>query len=120
MTDLTLLAAGALANGASGSGAPAHLDPVRLFMDADIVVKCVLAALIMASVWGWTIIISFALRVGALKRKTEAYEADFWKARDIDAFQNERASGKGADLPVAKVVSAALGEWRRSVSGKVD
>jgi biopolymer transport protein TolQ len=49
-----------------------------------------------------------------------SYEAEFWKSRDIDAFQAERGGGKNADLPVAKVVSAALAEWRRSATGKID
>ena len=116
MTVFSLLAVASLG---AGSPAPSHLDPVKLFLDADIVVKCVLAGLGSASVWVWTIILSFGLRMASLKRRTEAYEADFWKARDIDAFQKERST-RGGELPVAKVVQAALGEWRRSVQGKVD
>ena len=110
MTVLSLLAA----------GTPTHLDPVRLFLDADIVVKAVIGGLILASVWVWTILLSFGFRLAGLRRKSDTYEADFWKSRDIDAFQAERGSGDNADLPVAKVVSAALGEWRRSATGKID
>jgi len=112
MTVLSLLAAAA--------GAPSHLDPVRLFLDADIVVKVVMGGLLAASVWVWTILLSFGFRLAGLRRKSDTYEADFWKSRDIDAFQAERGSGDNADLPVAKVVSAALGEWRRSATGKID
>ncbi|NBC35153.1 protein TolQ [Novosphingobium sp. FSY-8] len=119
MTDLSLLSLAA-ASLPAGGGAPSHLDPLALFMNADIVVKCVLAALAAASVWGWMIILSFGIRVSVLRRGSDEYEAEFWKARDIDAFQNARSGGKTADLPVAKVVSAALSEWRRSVGGKVD
>ena len=123
MSELSLLApavSGAVSVALSG-GAPAHLDPVRLFMDADIVVQVVLVALVLASVWVWTIIISFSARMLGLVRGTNSYEGDFWKARDIEGFQADRtASKKGADLPVAKIVAAALGEWRRSVAGKVD
>ena len=123
MSELSLLApavSGAVSVALSG-GAPAHLDPVKLFMDADIVVQVVLVALVLASVWVWTIIISFSVRMLGLVRGTNSYEGDFWKARDIEGFQADRtASKKGADLPVAKIVAAALGEWRRSVAGKVD
>jgi len=112
MTTLSLLAAAA--------GAPSHLDPVRLFLDADIVVKVVMGGLLLASVWVWTILLSFGFRLAGLRRKADTYEADFWKSRDIDAFQAERGSGENADLPVARVVSAALGEWRRSATGKID
>jgi len=65
MTAFDLLAA------ASASGAPTRLDPVRLFMDADIVVKIVMAGLLLASLWTWTIIVAFWLRMGTL-----AHEAD--------------------------------------------
>lgn len=115
MTVTMLLALGA----AGAEGAPTHLDPVRLFLDADPVVQFVLAALVAASVWVWTIIITFSLRIAGLKKKTEAYEAEFWTARDLDAFQKS-AKGQQVDLPAAKVVAAALSEWRRSVGPKVD
>ena len=102
---------------AGATAAPSHLDPVKLFLDADIVVRVVMGGLLLASVWVWTIILSFGLRMGALRRKCDGYETDFWQARDIDAFQAER--GKG-DLPSAKVAAAGLAEWRRSITGKVD
>ena len=59
MTQLALIAA------AAGS-APAHLDPVKLFLSADIVVQVVMAGLILASVWVWTIVVSFSLRMGGV------------------------------------------------------
>ena len=93
----------------------AHLNPVRLFLDADIVVQVVMAGLILASVWVWTIIVAFSLRSSAIRKRCDAYERDFWKAGDIDAFQAER--GKG-DVPVARVAAAGLAEWRRSTGAK--
>jgi len=59
---------------AAGAGAPAHLNPVKLFMDADIVVQLVMVGLLLASVWVWTIVVSFSLRMGAVKRADRAYE----------------------------------------------
>jgi biopolymer transport protein TolQ len=106
MTILSLLAA---------AGAPTRLNPVKLFLDADIVVQVVMIGLILASIWVWMIIVAFSLRMGAVRRRSAAYEEDFWKARDFEAFQAER--GKG-DVPSAKVAAAGFGEWRRSASGK--
>ena len=54
MSSLTLFAAAA---------APTRLDPIRLFLDADIVVQLVMAGLLLASIWVWMIIVSFSLRV---------------------------------------------------------
>lgn len=107
MTDLTLLAAAA--------GAPKHLDPVALFLQADIVVQVVMAGLVLASIWVWTIIAGFSLRYRRLGAANAEYERDFWKADDIDAFQAER--GKG-DVPAARVAGAAIAEWRRSTKGR--
>jgi biopolymer transport protein TolQ len=110
MTQLSLLAVAA--------EAPRHLNPVKLFLDADIVVQLVMAGLIVASIWVWTIIISFSLRHAGIVKRCEAYEREFWKARDIDAFQAEHV---GEDTPSARVAAAGLAEWRRSTgNGKVD
>ncbi len=103
-----LLAAGAAA-------APTRLNPVELFLHADIVVQIVMGALVLASVWVWTIILGFSLRMMSVTRKCDAYEEEFWDARDIDAFHKEQ---KGKDIPSARVVGAALAEWRRSTAGK--
>lgn len=112
---MTLFVQLAAAAGPLAADAPRHLNPLRLFLDADVVVKVVMAGLILASIWVWTIIVSFSLRHAALRRRCDAYERDFWKAENIDAFQAER--GKG-DVPSAKVAAAGLAEWRRSVSAK--
>ena len=98
--------------------APTRLDPVKLFFDADIVVQSVMAGLVIASVWVWAIIISFSLRMAGIAKRTEAYERDFWKAADIDAFQAERGAKEAGEIPSARVVAAGLGEWRRSTAAK--
>ena len=94
---------------------PGHLNPVKLFLDADIVVQLVIAGLMLASVWVWTIIVSFSLRSSALRRRCDSYEREFWQAGDIEAFQS--AQGK-SDIPSARVAAAGLAEWRRSTGAK--
>ena len=111
MTQLALIAA------AAGS-APAHLDPVKLFLDADIVVQVVMAGLILASLWVWTIIVGFSLRHSRIVKACDSYERDFWKASDIDAFQAEFGGKNGGDVPSARVAAAGVAEWRRSLGGK--
>ncbi|MFY7838412.1 MAG: protein TolQ [Novosphingobium sp.] len=102
-----------LANGVSF--APTSLNPVQLFLDADYVVQGVMVGLVLASIWTWTIIIGFSLKMGSVQRGCDKYERAFWETRDIDAFQKEQ---KGKDLPSLRVANAALAEWRRSTSGK--
>jgi len=110
MTELSLLAVAA-----ATAGSPERLNPVKLFLDADIVVQGVMVGLILASVWVWAIIVSFSLRMGGVRRRCDAYEEDFWDAADFDAFQQRR--GKG-NVPTAKVAAAGLEEWRNSSRSK--
>jgi len=102
-----------LAEGAVG--APTRLNPVQLFLHADIVVQIVMGALVLASVWVWTIIVGFSLRMASVSRSCGRYEEAFWEARDVDTFQKEEGR---KNIPSARVVNAALAEWRRSTNGK--
>ncbi|WP_033926075.1 protein TolQ [Sphingomonas sp. 35-24ZXX] len=92
------------------------LSPLKLFMEADLVVKAVMIGLALASIWTWTIIISFGLKIGKIGRDNAAFEQDFWKAGDIDAFYKARGH---ETLPSARVLAAGVGEWRRTTKGKV-
>ena len=55
---------------AAATPAPTHLDPIQLVLHADIVVQVVIAGLVLASIWVWTIIVSFALRMGSVRRQS--------------------------------------------------
>ena len=94
------------------------MSPITLFLQADLVVKFVMVGLLIASIWTWAIIFSFFSRIGRTRRRIDLFERDFWKAEDIDAFH--RIQGD-SDLPIAKVFSAGVAEWRRSTAnGSVD
>jgi len=88
------------------------LSPIALFLQADIVVKAVMIGLLLASVWTWTIILSGSMALDKAFKASKAFETDFWKSEDIDRFYD----GPGRqDVPAAKVFSAGVSEWRRSV-----
>ena len=55
---------------AAAATAPTRLDPVELFLQADIIVQAVMVGLLLASVWVWTIIVSFSMRIGGLSKKS--------------------------------------------------
>ena len=93
----------------------ATFSPLKLFMDADWVVKLVIIGLALASIWAWTIIVSFIAKMARINKATEKFEREFWKSGDIDGFYGSH--GK-SDLPVARVFSAGVAEWRRSTNGK--
>ena len=43
-------------------------SPIKLFLDADLVVKAVIIGLALASIWVWTIIISFTIKMSGISR----------------------------------------------------
>ena len=106
MSSLTFLAA----------AAPTRLDPIRLFLDAAIVVQLVMAGLLLASIWVWMIIVSFSLRMRKLRSRTIAYEGEFWEADSFDRLTSERGN---KDIPAARVAQAAVAEYRRSTKNPV-
>jgi biopolymer transport protein TolQ len=93
----------------------ATLSPVALFLQADWVVKGVMLGLLLASIWTWAIIIGFAFRIGKTRKAIDRFEEEYREADDIDEYHRRVA---GRDVPVAKVFSAGVTEWRRSTTGR--
>lgn len=91
--------------------APTRLDPIELFLQADIVVQLVIVGLILASIWTWTIIIGFSMRMGRTRRNCDAFEEDFWTHEDVDGLMDAR---RRKDNPSARVAAAGIAEFRRS------
>jgi biopolymer transport protein TolQ len=92
-------------------GAPSRLDPLQLFLDADIVVQVVMMGLILASIWVWTIIFSFSMRMSKVGRRSAAFEQDFWDAEQPEALVQGR---RRQENPSARVAAAGLAELRVS------
>lgn len=102
-----------LASTSQLSGAPDRLDPVKLFLDADIVVQATMLGLILASIWVWMIIITFTIRMRGVARRCDLYEEGFWEAENFEAYQKERGR---RNVPLGRVAGAGLAEWRRNAS----
>jgi len=96
---------------AVSASAPDRLDPIKLFLDADIVVQVVIGGLLLASVWVWTIIFSFSLRMGSVNRRCAGFEEDFWEAPNFEDFHKARSK---SNVPSVRVAGAGIAEWRRS------
>ncbi len=92
---------------------PTRLDPLELFLTADIVVQLVMIGLILASIWSWMIIISFSMKLSRLKSRSRAFEDDF-------SALHERATGisarKRSGIPTARVAGSGLDEWHASTA----
>ena len=98
----------------AGSVPPPDLSMVGLFFRADIIVKLVLLLLLAASFWSWSIIFEKITRLRRLSRNTGAFEDAFWSGGSLEELY-DRIAGKPED-PMAAMFSAAMREWRRSIS----
>ena len=93
-------------------GAAGDLTIWSLFIQADIVVKVVMIALLMASVWVWAIVFDKVIRLRRVNRAADAFEDRFWSGGGLDELYEREGTKPGH--PMAVVFGAAMSELRRS------
>jgi TolQ protein len=87
----------------------ASLSIVKLFLNADPVVKGVLLLLLAASVWSWAVIIDKLWRLGAASRAARDHEVRAAAARSPQELLAPEGQAERAD-PAGLVLSAGLAE----------
>jgi biopolymer transport protein TolQ len=92
----------------------ATLSIVKLFFNADPVVKGVLLLLLFASVWSWAVIIDKLWRLGAASRSARDHEARAATARSARELVATEASEHNGD-PAGLMLSVG---WAESVAGR--
>ncbi len=95
---------------------PASLSPIALFLQADIVVKVVMAGLLIASILVWVVILQGGLRLRRARREAQDFEREFWRAANVEEVSS---NPRHADSPNGRILSAGLNEWKRSTSRAV-
>jgi biopolymer transport protein TolQ len=83
-----------------------------LFLQADWVVKGVMIALLLASVWVWAIVFEKITTLRRVKRAADDFEDRFWSGGSLEELHNRE--GENATHPMAAVFGAGMREWRRS------
>ena len=96
-----------------GNAATGDLSVLGLFLQADIVVKIVMVALLLASVWVWAIVFEKVTSLRRVARAADGFEDRFWSGGSLDELFEEE--GAKPDHPMAAVFGAAMNEWRRSL-----
>ena len=91
-----------------------NLSAWGLFLEADIVVKIVMVALIFASFWSWAIIFDKVHRLHKLRRKANAFEDDFWSGGSLEDLY-DRLGPRDLD-PMGSIFASAMREWRRAAA----
>jgi len=67
-----------------------------------------------ASFWSWAIIFEKMLRLRSLKKSAQSFEDTFWSGVSLEDLYDR--VGAKPDDPMSSIFSAAMREWRRSVS----
>ena len=95
----------------AGSVAAHDLSMWSLFLRADWVVKAVMIALFIASVWCWAIIIEKTMGLRRLNARSDEFERSFWSGRSLEDLY-DRIGAQPRD-PMSSIFAAAMREWRR-------
>jgi biopolymer transport protein TolQ len=82
---------------------------ITLLGEADIIVKLVLVALLLASIWSWIVIGEKLFSLGALRKSALAFEEAFWNGR---AGEFDLRPGQGGRDPASRVFVSAAREWQ--------
>ena len=99
--------------GLLGAAGEAHdLSLWGLFLAADVVVKAVMIMLLLASIWCWAIIFEKGMRLRSLRRRSVAFEENFWSGGSLEDLYDRL--GETPREPMASIFSAAMKEWRHA------
>ena len=98
----------------AGSQFSNDLSIWSLFLNADLIVKLVILMLVLASVWSWAIIFEKFFKLRRLHNQADEFEDQFWSGGSLEDLY-DRIGSQPLD-PMSAMFSAAMREWRRSVS----
>ncbi|HEX2115006.1 MAG TPA: protein TolQ [Alphaproteobacteria bacterium] len=98
----------------AGSQLSNDLSIWSLFLNADLIVKLVILLLVLASVWSWAIIFEKFFKLRRLHNQADEFEDQFWSGGSLEDLY-DRIGSQPLD-PMSAMFSAAMREWRRSVS----
>lgn len=93
----------------------AMINPVVLFIEADPVVKFIMIALAVASIWSWTVIIDKAFRFAALNRQADNFEAAVNSGRSLEDIAAQAGPNPSHALP--RMLVLAITDWREARKG---
>jgi biopolymer transport protein TolQ len=99
------------------AGAGSGVSFVEMFLQAHIVVKCVMIGLLLASVWSWAIILEKLFAFRKARSEADRFEQVFWSGQSLEELYGGLARGR--TFSMAALFVAAMREWKRSVEGNI-
>lgn len=95
-------------------GHAVDMSMLGLFLAAGPVVKAVMLALFIASVWSWAIIGRKWIALRRLSRAAARFEDAFWSGEPLDKLYARVKNARGE--PLARVFVAGMGEWNEGLT----
>lgn len=99
----------------AGTAAAHDLSMIGLFLQADLIVKSVMLALILASIWAWTVILAKRSNLKKLNKKADIFEDSFWSGEPLDKIY-QRVKNSKPD-PLLATFAAGMEEWQAGIAG---
>lgn len=89
-----------------------NLSSVSIFSliaHADVIVQIVMAILLLASLWSWTVIFDKLLKYSALKKRSDKFEESFDNGILEEVYSEAKKNG---NHPLARIFLACMKEWK--------
>ncbi len=96
----------------TGAASAASFDIVHIFLHADWVVRAVMVALALASLWSWAVIFEKLVRFASLNRDANRFEDEVGSGKPLEEVAS--AAGERPKHALPRMLQAALREWRGS------
>ena len=90
------------------------MSMIGLFMHADLIVKCIMLALLFASIWSWSIILEKRRTLKRLNKQANKFEDSFWSGEPLDKLYQRLKKGK--QDPLIKTFCTGMEEWNNGVA----
>lgn len=86
---------------------------LNYFLNASIVVKCVMILLAMASICSWAYILQRFVYIKIINRQAGRFEDEFWSGEDIDRLYSDGKRSKHAQAGMEAIFQAGFKEFSR-------
>jgi biopolymer transport protein ExbB len=93
-----------------GGKSAGKLTPIRMFLDATLVVKFVMIGLVLCSILSWTLLVIKLFEFGSLRRTSDSFLETFRSAKSINDMGRIAESDEFAGNPLADMAAAASAE----------
>ncbi len=87
-----------------------------LFLQADLIIKTIMLALVAASVWSWAIILDKWMTIRTLSNRAGKFERLFWSGESLDNLYT--GLKKKAHDPMSRIFCAGMYEWKLSLESQ--